>query len=308
MISPKVSVIVPVYNVEKYIRRCLDSIISQTFFDFECILIDDCTPDNSGKICDEYSEKDSRFIVIHKLQNEGLPQARKTGFEHSRGEYIQFIDSDDWIEQNMIEKLYTSALEADADITVCDYYNNNEYGYSYYLQTIDTENNFNNFGFINCCTVWNNIFKRNIIEKITFPKSGKYEDRVLTQQAYFYAKKIIKIPYPLYHYFCNHESMYKELNVKTCSQWIENILYVIKFLRINLNDKFSIKEKNINNYVNNFKLKIKKNKLLRLDKSLEKFYPQSKFKRWLFLYYLKNTIKMIIPYGLYYYYKKHNIS
>jgi len=304
MTSPKVSIIVPVYKVEKYLHRCIDSILTQIFTDFECILVDDCSPDKCPEICDNYAKQDTKIKVIHKAQNEGLPQARKTGFENSSGDYIIFIDSDDWLETDMIEKLYSSAIKSNADLSFCDFYVYNDHGYSYGIQTLDTENNFNNLGFIHWCTLWNKLFRREIINRIEFPKAGKYEDRAITQQALFYVKKIIKVPYPLYHYSYNQESMSREISIKTYSEWIENIIFVINFLHDNLGDKFLQKKRHINEYVNSFKLRILKNKTLRKERELLNFYPESKFKRWLFFRYIRKIIKMIIPHGLFILYKK----
>lgn len=118
---PKVSIIVPVYNVEKYLRPCLDSIVAQTFTDFEAVLVDDESTDNSGKICDEYAAKDDRFVVIHK-QNEGVAKARITAFEHSKGELITFIDADDYVSPKYLETLTKSLEDNDADIVSCNYY------------------------------------------------------------------------------------------------------------------------------------------------------------------------------------------
>ncbi len=118
---PKISIIVPVYKVEKYLRRCLDSIINQTFIDWECILVDDGSPDNSGKICVEYAKKDKRFIVVHK-QNEGVAKARITAFENSTGELITFIDSDDYVSELYLENLSKPIIENDADMVSCNYF------------------------------------------------------------------------------------------------------------------------------------------------------------------------------------------
>ncbi len=118
---PKISIIVPVYKVEKYLRRCLDSIVNQTYPDWECILVDDGSPDNSGKICDEYAEKDKRFKVYHK-ENEGVAKARITAFENSKGEFITFIDSDDYVSDLYLEKLLKPIIEDDADMVSCNYY------------------------------------------------------------------------------------------------------------------------------------------------------------------------------------------
>lgn len=118
--NPLISIIVPVYNVEPYIRKCLDSILSQTCTNWEAILVDDGSTDQSGAICDEYAKKDARFVVVHK-QNEGVAKARITAFEHSKGELITFIDSDDYVSQEYLEKLSKPILEKDADMVSCDY-------------------------------------------------------------------------------------------------------------------------------------------------------------------------------------------
>lgn len=117
--NPKISVIVPVYRVEQYLPRCLDSIVAQTFTDWECILIDDGSPDNSGAICDEYAEQDSRFVVIHQ-ENRGSAGARNTGLEKCSGKYIICVDSDDWVEPDYLEQLYGKAMATDADIVGCN--------------------------------------------------------------------------------------------------------------------------------------------------------------------------------------------
>ena len=121
MTLPLISIIVPVYNVEKYLRPCLNSILAQTFTDFEAVLVDDGSTDNSGKICDEYAAKDSRFVVVHK-QNEGVAKARITAFEHSKGELITFIDADDYVSPEYLEKLSKPIFEEDADMVSCNYY------------------------------------------------------------------------------------------------------------------------------------------------------------------------------------------
>lgn len=113
--SPKISIIVPVYKVEQYLRRCLDSIVAQTFTDWECILIDDGSPDNSGVICDEYVAKDNRFHVIHK-ENKGVSAARNAGLDAARGEWIGFVDSDDWIEPKTYETALNSVVCENADV------------------------------------------------------------------------------------------------------------------------------------------------------------------------------------------------
>ena len=115
----KISIVVPVYNVEKYLGRCIESILRQTMTELEIILVNDGSKDSSGEICDQYAAKDSRIKVIHK-NNGGLSSARNTGIEHSSSEYIGFIDSDDYIEADMYEVLYRNIKEENADISMCD--------------------------------------------------------------------------------------------------------------------------------------------------------------------------------------------
>lgn len=115
---PLISIIVPVYNVENYLRKCLDSIVNQTYKNLEIILIDDGSDDNSDKICDEYATKDNRIVVIHKI-NGGLSDARNAGLEIAKGEYIGFVDSDDYISEDMYEFLYNLAIENDLDVAMC---------------------------------------------------------------------------------------------------------------------------------------------------------------------------------------------
>ena len=117
----KVSVIVPIYNVEKYIGTLIESIQSQTLKDIQIILVDDGTPDSSGSICDDYASKDSRIVVIHKA-NGGVSAARNDGFNVAEGEYVIFCDSDDWLPENALESLYNEAIIKDADIVIGDVY------------------------------------------------------------------------------------------------------------------------------------------------------------------------------------------
>ena len=116
---PKVSVIILVYNVEAYLKQCLDSVINQTLKDIEIILVDKESPDNCPKICDDYAKKDKRIKVIHQ-KNKGLSGARNTGMEFATGEYIAFIDSDDWIEKTMLQTLFSTAEKHNSDVAVCN--------------------------------------------------------------------------------------------------------------------------------------------------------------------------------------------
>ena len=119
--TPKISVIVPVYKAEAYLHRCVDSILAQTFQDFEVLLIDDGSPDRSGEICDEYARKDRRVRVFHK-ENGGVSSARQCGMDHAQGEYTIHADPDDWVDPTMLEELYQKAKKEDADMVICDFY------------------------------------------------------------------------------------------------------------------------------------------------------------------------------------------
>lgn len=115
--QPLISIIVPVYKVEKYLKRCVDSILTQTYQNMEIILVDDGSPDNCGAICDRYKKTDNRVVVIHK-RNGGLSDARNTAIPLAKGEYISFIDSDDWISSYYVEHLYEAVAKCDADIGI----------------------------------------------------------------------------------------------------------------------------------------------------------------------------------------------
>ena len=117
--TPTISVIAPVYNTEKYLPRCIDSILAQTFTDFELLLIDDGSKDNSGAVCDEYASKDERVRVFHK-ENGGVSSARNVGLDNAKGEWITFVDSDDWIAETMYQEMYELATLENADIVYCD--------------------------------------------------------------------------------------------------------------------------------------------------------------------------------------------
>lgn len=123
--QPLISVIIPIYNVEKFLAKCLDSIVAQTYINWEAILVDDGSPDNCGMICDEYAKKDSRFKVIHQ-KNGGVSIARQTGLDNTTGEYIIHCDPDDWIEETLLEEMFDCATSNNADMVICDLKENND--------------------------------------------------------------------------------------------------------------------------------------------------------------------------------------
>lgn len=223
---PKISIIVPVFKVEKYIHRCLDSIINQTFSDWECILIDDGSPDNSGKICDEYAEKDTRFRVIHQ-ENQGVSAARNAGLDAAKGEWIGFVDSDDWIASEYVEVLTDNKdnidilmfsneiLYDDGGKTILILENKlltNQIEFEDYILSLKNRNyqNWEFFGY-----VWNKCYRRDIIQQygIQFPKNLSYrEDNVFNEAYYRHTRSMKVIPRVLYYYrFSTTGLTYKEI-------------------------------------------------------------------------------------------------
>jgi len=128
-----ISIIVPIYNMEKLMCKCLDSILAKNFKDYECLLIDDGSKDESPAICDEYAANDARFKVFHK-QNGGLNDARNYGLARAKGEYTIFFDPDDWVDEDCLNDIYAKAKEANADMVICDYYNQDPYQIRYVKQ------------------------------------------------------------------------------------------------------------------------------------------------------------------------------
>jgi glycosyltransferase involved in cell wall biosynthesis len=292
---PKISVIVPIYNVEKYLKECLDSILLQTFSDFELILVNDCSSDDSATICKEYASKDTRIKLVNKPQNEGLPLARKTGFENSVGNFIINIDGDDWVEHTILDILYCVATKENADLVCCDFFRDYQNKYEYTINVVDTNNTINNLGFKNYSAIWSYLFRRDLYEKIKFPSYSIAEDRVITQQALFYSKKLCKIPYPLYHYRINPNSMMQNLTEKKWLEHQQNTLWVIDFLKEHLQNDFVMLENNINFYVNSFKYSIINDKNLRKNKTLYNFYPESNFGKYIVKKKLMCFFDLMIP-------------
>ncbi|MCR1823330.1 glycosyltransferase family 2 protein, partial [Terrisporobacter muris] len=216
---PLISIIVPVYNVEQYIRRCLDSLINQTFKEIEIILVDDGSTDSSGRICDEYAKIDDRVKVIHK-ENGGLSDARNKGIDIAQGEYIGFVDSDDFVSLDMFQYMY-SYNDIKADIVSCEYkkiYDNNKINTRDKSKKINVKE-FNNiealenyFGEYSDkreiqVVVWNKIYKKELFEDIRFPFGKLYEDGYVTYKLLYKAKKIIHLYEELYYYFQREGSL-----------------------------------------------------------------------------------------------------
>ena len=212
----KISIIVPVYNVELYLHRCIDSILAQTFTDFELILVDDGSPDNCGKICDEYAEKDNRIHVIHKA-NGGLSDARNAGidwaFANSNSEWITFIDSDDWIHPKYLESLYNAVKETGCEISICGYEEttgDNPIVDECRLQSVivNTEDFFCEHN-VNAVIACAKLYKKELFREIRYPVGKLHEDEFTTYKLLFQYENCAFVKQPLYSYFINNAGITK---------------------------------------------------------------------------------------------------
>lgn len=218
---PKISVIVPVYKVEPYIHRCIDSIIAQTFTDFELILVDDGSPDDCGRICDEYAERDSRIYVIHQ-ENGGLSAARNAGidraFEKSDSEWLSFIDSDDWVHPEYLERLYNAAVEHKVAVSVCGYVETD--GEEPDISVADMESHlwtpeeFYVEHNVNATVAWGKLYRKECFQTIRYPMGRIHEDEYVTYKILFDLRGIVVISNSIYYYFQNADGIMHSVDPK----------------------------------------------------------------------------------------------
>ena len=211
--NEKISIIVPVYNVEKYLKKCIDSIVNQTYKNLEIILVDDGATDRSGEICDELAKLDNRIKVYHK-KNGGLSDARNYGVERATGSYVGFVDSDDYIDAEMYEKLYEAITKEDADVAECSFkiiypdrvelFNDEEYynvlGEQEYLEEYLKLKKI--FG-----SVWTKLIKSTIAKKIEFPVGKLYEDTYYAYDLIDIVDKYVIMDNPYYNYLMRENSI-----------------------------------------------------------------------------------------------------
>lgn len=223
----KVSIIVPVYNIEKFIDKCLDSLVNQTLEEIEVIVVNDGSPDNSQKIIDEYVQKYPTKVKSFIKENGGQGSARNVGIEKAKGEYISFVDSDDWLDLTAMEEMYNKAKEENSDIVICDMVD-------HYTDNIIYHN----------CTKYksvfevtpsacNKIFRRKLIQDFRFLSKLWYEDFNFTTKILFNTNKISVISKGFYHCNCGHESTMNNNNSKKNLDMIIIIEDIIKYLKDN---------------------------------------------------------------------------
>ena len=236
-----VSIIVPVYKAEKYIHQCIDSLLAQTYKNIEVILVDDGSPDNCGKICDEYAAKDCRVKVIHQ-QNGGVSVARQTGINHATGEYSIHADPDDWVELNMIEELVAKAVADNADMVICDFYRESKSE-----KTYDCQNPGDDLSASSVLrkilsqqlhgSCWNKLVNRSRIEGIGFTpedlcilEDELYNIRILTRSI-----KVTYLPKALYHYrIDNEDSLCNTISDKSFKSKVKAVSEIESFCLTNV--------------------------------------------------------------------------
>lgn len=237
-----ISVIVPVYKVEKYLEKCIESIIKQTYTNLQIILVDDGSPDNCGKICDEYAKKDSRIEVIHKI-NGGLSDARNVGINRANGRYIGFVDSDDYIKEDMYEKLINLIKEYDADISICNLYDvidgnecirNKDNGIHEYsridiLKEILLDKNIQSYA-------WNKLYKKELFDEIKYPIGKKYEDIGTTFYLFEKCNKIVVTSEPEYYYLKRADSLVNNVTESTILDYTEIIIQRYLYIKQNIKE------------------------------------------------------------------------
>ena len=249
-----ISVIVPVYNVEEYIEKCLDSIINQTYKNLQIIIVDDGSPDNSGKICDEYAKKDNRITVLHK-ENGGVSFARNIGLQNATGNWVTFVDSDDWIENDYIEQLLKIAKQDNADVVLCGYNRvNNTAGqeinatggkdtFSQFEYLIKTLNPQTGFGFCHM-----KLIKKDCIQNLRFDENLVVgEDALFNMQLSKNIKKAVFYKKALYNYRNNSNSVVKRYDDNYAKKYLESMKKCQEYITSNYTDS-KIKQ-NYYNYV-----------------------------------------------------------
>lgn len=221
-----ITIVIPIYNVEKYIDDCVQSIINQTYENLQIILVDDGSTDSCPKICDKYKQKDARIEVIHK-KNGGLSDARNAGIQGARGKFICFVDSDDFTNCVYVEKLYNLIIKNDADISVSGFKRVQEFKEEYFkgkeensIEKIYTgkqmiENIYDRSLYVQSSVTWNKMYKTEMFKKTKFPYGKLHEDEYTTYKLYYNCKKVVMTSEILYYYrYVQNSIMNKKFNKK----------------------------------------------------------------------------------------------
>ena len=239
----KISIIIPVYNVKNYLCRCINSVLTQSLFDFDLILIDDGSPDSCGAICDEYASRDSRINVIHQA-NGGLSAARNAGldwvFANSNSEWITFIDSDDWVHPQYLEVLYSAAQKTGLDIVIGGYALSERDTHVPWKEGVlsanpeiwETERFYCEYSG-NAIVAWGKLFKRTLWEDVRFPIGRLHEDEFVIYKVLFSKEIVTFVRGPLYSYFQNPMGIiHSKPSYRRCRDIVEAIKEQVEFFSL----------------------------------------------------------------------------
>lgn len=229
---PKVSVIIPIYGVEKYIERCVRSLMEQTLDSIEYLFINDCTPDRSidilKQVLNDYPQRKSQVVIHQMEQNSGQAAVRKLGMENVKGDYVIHCDSDDWVDKDIYRLMYESAISEDADIVVCDYLVHNGENALYKMKgchTTDIKTFIEDLMFQKTqWSLWNKLIRRETYSgNIAYPKGDMGEDMAILSQIIPRCRKMAYVDTPLYYYFRNPDSITNKLSTRTIIRNFENV-------------------------------------------------------------------------------------
>lgn len=251
--SELISVIVPIYNVEKYLDRCIKSILNQSYKNLDIILIDDGSKDRCSEICDQWERKDNRITVIHK-ENSGLSDTRNIGIELSHGSYLSFIDSDDYVHKDFIKILYELCKKYDSDISMCGVY-----------ETCEEEDTTKNIKGGNeevkytksilskkdslYCVAWNKLYKREVFQNVRYPKGKIHEDVAVIYKLLYFSNKVAITDIKLYFYFNNPNSIMRSNYTKKHLDILDGLYDSYLFFIRNNEEEYAFNV--LNDYIDN---------------------------------------------------------
>lgn len=239
--QPKISVIIPVFNTSKFLNKCVNSVLKQTYKNLEVVLIDDGSTDNSGILCDDFAKADKRVVTIHK-QNGGLSSARNVGLDTATGEFIAFVDSDDFVEPTMIEVLLNNIIKAGSDISICSFAMETETGKPYADTPPLKNETFSKseaLALLNeprqdrFTVAWNKLYRKRLFDNLRYPEGKIHEDQWLAHKLFFKAGKVSTITDKLYHYVVHEGSIMQSSNPIKHFDDIDALFDRIEFYKTN---------------------------------------------------------------------------
>lgn len=295
-----ISVIIPVYNVENYLDRCITSVIDQTYKNLEILLVNDGSTDKSGEICDNYAQQDKRIKVIHK-KNGGLSSARNAGLDIAKGDFIGFLDSDDFIALEYYEILFKILAESNSDLSFCSFqrfYNYDElkkidlnnYTIDIFLNTKIFDDFYNKSNFVENVIVWNKLYKKEIWNSLRFPIGRFHEDEFICHEIFFLSQKIAKVDLKMYYY------LQREGSIMSNNNYLEKFIDILDSNNLRL--QFSKRNNLPKLYNDTLKLRYRRlNNIYQLI-PYEKLTPsiQSEIKKSWIHFSLKDKLKVAIFY------------